>query len=161
MKKLTALLLFVSLAAFISCSKGDSGGHHGMMKMDNIKIVKLADRQVTFELMDKAAHDKMAKMMKMDHEKMAMHGDKDSDHFISISVLKGADKSPVKDAEITASVTGPDGKTVTRKGHIMEGGGMFHYAIDLKMKDKGDYKVSADIKTGDKSETAEATFTIK
>lgn len=161
MKRLLTFMLAALIVTAVSCSKGDSSGHHGMMQMENIKIVKLADQQVSFELMDKKAHDKMAKMMKMDHEKMAMHGDKDSDHFIAISVLKGTDKSPVKDAEITAKVTGPDGKSVTKKGHIMEGGGMFHYAIDLKMKEKGTYEISADIKTGEKTETAKASFIIK
>jgi len=161
MRKNASMVLALSLVAVLGCSKGDQGGHHGTMAMDNIKIVKLADTQVSFELMDKAAHDKMAEMMKMSHKKMTMHGAKDSDHFISISVLKSADKSAVKDAEITTTITGPDGKAVIKKGHTMEGEGMFHYAVDVNMTAKGTYQVSADIKTGEKTETAKASFIIK
>lgn len=161
MKKITVMALAGLIFAAIGCSREKGHSGHEGMSMGNIKIVKLANSQVSFELMDKAAHDKMAVMMKMDHKKMEMHSHKDSDHFISISLLKAADKSPIKDAEITAKVTGPDGKTVTRKGHIMEGGGMFHYAIDLKMAAQGTYKVSAEIKRGEKTETAETVFEKK
>ncbi len=70
-------------------------------------------------------------------------------------------KQIIKNATIEIEITGPDKKVSSKNVHVMEGGGMFHYAAGFNMKKQGIYQVLASIDTGKKSITAMTDFVVE
>lgn len=158
---MTALL---SAALAVSyCAKADEHqGHHEhgdhaehKMDSDTTKTVMIGDVQAVFDLMDRAHHEGMMKQMggKRGGEKLS--------HFVLLTMMKKGERKLIMDAVVSFSLTGPDGKSIEKKAHVMTGMGMHHYAAGFDMGVKGDYRVSAAISQAGKDLKAETVFTVK
>lgn len=156
--KIRMIAVTTVLAAALSvsyCKKDDEHRGH-MMDTDTTKSVMIGDVQAVFDLMDRAHHDGMMKQMGGGHG-----GEGTFSHYILLTMMKKAERKLIMDAEVTLSLTGPDGKSVEKKAHVMSGMGMHHYAAGFDMASKGDYKVKAAIRQGGGDMSAETAFTVK
>jgi len=156
--KMRMIAVTAVLAAALSvsyCKKADEHRGH-MMDTDTTKSVMIGDVQAVFDLMDRAHHEGMMEKMGGKHG----GGDKFS-HYILLTMMKKAERKLIMDADVTLTLTGPDGKSVEKKAHVMSGMGMHHYAAGFDMAAKGDYRVKAAIKQAGGEKNAEATFTVK
>ncbi|MBP7586199.1 MAG: hypothetical protein KBA61_19305 [Spirochaetes bacterium] len=154
--RMIAVTAVVAAAISISyCKKADEHQGH-MMDTDTTKSVMIGNVQAVFDLMDREHHDGMMKQMGGGHG-----GEGTFSHYILLTMMKKAERKLIMDAEVTLALTGPDGKTVEKKAHVMSGMGMHHYAAGFDMGAKGDYKVKAAIKQAGGDMSAEARFTVK
>lgn len=157
--KIHLIAVTTVLAAAISvsyCKKADDPHAGHMMDTDTTKSVMLGDVQAVFDLMDRAHHEGMMAKMGGKHG-----GGEKFSHYVLLTMMKKAERKLIMDADVTFSLTGPDGKSVEKKAHVMTGMGMHHYAAGFDMGAKGDYKIKAAIKQGGKDTNAEAVFTVK
>jgi hypothetical protein len=157
--KIQLIAVTTVLAAALSvsyCKKADDPHAGHMMDTDTTKSVMLGDVQAVFDLMDRAHHEGMMTQMGGKHG-----GAEKFSHYVLLTMMKKAERKLIMDAEVTFSLTGPDGKGVEKKAHVMTGMGMHHYAAGFDMGAKGDYKVSAAIRQGGKETNAGTVFTVK
>ncbi len=157
--KIHTMTLTAILAAAVmvsACKRGDDHHTGHMMDTDTTRTVMLGDVQAVFDLMDRAHHEGM--MTKMGK---ASGVEGKFSHYVLLTMMKKAERKLIMDAEVSFSMTGPDGKTVDKNGHVMTGGGMHHYAAGFDMEAKGEYKLKALIRRGGSDQSAETMFMIK
>ncbi len=123
----------------------------------DVKMVVVDNIQAAFEIYSKAKYNEMADSMKV----RKVHADNNSSHFIIISLMNRPDMKQIKNASIEVELMSPYTGSAKKKAYAMEGGGMFHYAVDFTMNTRGTYKVSAVINIDGKDLKAETDFTIK
>ncbi len=154
---LTVAIAVLAAALSVSyCKKADDPHVGHMMDTDTTKSVMLDDVQVVFDLMDSAHHEGMMAHMGGKHG-----GAEKYSHYVLLTMMKKTERKLIMDAEVTFTLTGPDGKSVEKKSHVMTGMGMHHYAVGFDMKEKGDYMISAAIKQGGRELRAITVFTLK
>ncbi len=151
-----AITVLVSTLSVSYCKKADDHQAGHMMDTDTTKSLMLGDIQAVFDLIDRVHHEGMIAHMG------AKHGTAEKfSHYVLLTMMKKAERKLIMDAEVMFTLTGPNGKSVVKKSHVMSGMGMHHYAVGFDMKAKGDYKISAAIKLGGRELSANAIFTMK
>jgi len=160
----TALTVATLLTAFCKGKAGEAGqAYMGEMANDpaltenNVtKLVRVDDLHVAFDFMSMPYHMQMMKLMgaEMKHIPGATHG-------LMVTVMSYETKKILKDAEVSLSVTDPEGRLENYTPEVMQGAGMHHYAIHLKAAKQGAYQVSARVRYHGKDYLAKTEFTGK
>lgn len=157
-RNLTVLFTTVFSALLIltyGCKKesGDAMNHdHKATSLESpgTKIVKADGLTVVFDLTTMQNHKKMMESMNITN----MNHDSDATHELLLTVNDEKNET-VKGADVQISVKGPAGE-VEKEAGVMEGGGMYHYAVDLTAKKPGNYHVEATLKISSQSEPVHA-----
>lgn len=132
----------------------EHGGSHSAHHMQNqTRVVKNDGVQTAFDLSTAEAHAKMARQMKLDWQAPA-----GSDHHLSITLMDLDTKQVIREGKVKISLTGPDGRTITREGQVLAGGGMHHHGLDFKMSGPGTYTVQAEFEYEGKTYAPQAEF---
>ena len=161
----TIAILLVVFTFGLACGQSDENhmDHEDMdhgdmqgMQSENIQIVSMGDYRASFQLMTMSEHNEMMELMdirEMDHNP-------DAYGHISITVLNEKTGEVVKDADLSVTITDPDGKVETSKVLTMSGGGMFHYGVDLNKTSSGTYTVDSKIKVGGEEYESSVEFNV-
>lgn len=156
-RNILTLLAVVSVVFMMSCAKeGHDHGNVQRSEVGNTKIVTTGGIQAAFDLMDRAHHEGMMKKMNTPVEAEAEFSD-----YLLLTLMKKPENTLIKDAVVSFSMKGPDKSIVTKKGHMMTGMGMHHYAAGFNMKTKGSYTVTAEINMGSRVVTVDTVFEKK
>ncbi|MDH4198846.1 MAG: hypothetical protein OEV66_00555 [Spirochaetia bacterium] len=164
MKK--TILIFTALVILQTGCKGKSPGYDERMgdmagdaklAENNVtKLIRVDDLHVAFDFMAMPYHMQMMKLMHADmkYEEGATHG-------LMVTVMDYQTKKILKDAQVSLTITAPDGKVTQHETEIMHGAGMHHYAVHLKAAERGNYLISAQIKHNGKTYNAKTEFTTR
>lgn len=156
-RNVITMLAVVSVLCMMSCAKeGHDHGDVQRSEVGNTKIVTTGGIQAAFDLMDRAHHEGMMKKMNTQVEAEAEFSD-----YLLLTLMKKPENTLIRDAEVSFSMKGPDNSVVTKKGHIMTGMGMHHYAAGFNMKAKGNYTVTAEINLTGRVVTVDTVFEKK
>ncbi|HPJ38997.1 MAG TPA: hypothetical protein PLT75_11170 [Spirochaetota bacterium] len=156
-RNIIMLSAVVSVIFMITCAKeGHDHGDVQRSEVGNTKIVTTGGIQAAFDLMDRAHHEGMMKKMNTPVETEAEFSD-----YLLLTLMKKPENTLIKDAVVSFSIKGPGNSVVTKKGHIMTGMGMHHYAAGFNMKAKGSYTVTAEINLSGKVVTVDTVFEKK
>jgi hypothetical protein len=162
-------LIVVGVAATFTILACGGDGVDTSLDTPTTRVRTLDKIQAVFDLMPKSAHDDMMEMMGGPdsishgddevHDHHAMHaGDS---HFVMLTLMDvGARGAAITDADVEFHVRGPDGKTLTRGGHIMSGKGMHHYAVGFPGAPGGAYEIETKIARAGKTYTQSVEFEI-
>lgn len=166
------------LALFFACGKGSDDHHDGdehseHADMDNhdnhgdhgedghlmkpqYKSVDAGSLKASFEFSTMKDHMKSMKRMGMD---MRMDHKDMGDHHVTLTLLNKSDSKMNMDVkDLSFTITGPDGKTSTKKAHMMHKETMHHFGTDVHSSGAGSYKIKASFKHAGKSHSPEVTF---
>lgn len=175
--KLLVISSILLLTIFFACGKGsedhhDDENHAAHEEMDDhgdhgkdghsmkaqYKSAEAGNLKASFEFSTMADHmTAMKKMnmkmpMKMDHSKMG-------DHHVTLTLLNKSDSTMNMEVkELKFMITGPDGKSVTKKAHIMHAEKMHHFGTDIHSSGAGKYIIKATFKHAGKVHSPEVSF---
>jgi YHS domain-containing protein len=102
--------------------------------------------EVAFNILPMSEH--MAAMSAMGMKMEAPQGDT---HHVTLCIMAGREATPVADAKVSAKITPPGGKAMSIKMPLASD--RKHYAANVKLTKRGEYKVSVTLSRSGKTES--------
>ncbi|MCB1173372.1 MAG: hypothetical protein KDK39_07405 [Leptospiraceae bacterium] len=149
----TVSVMFFALALLACGEKSDEQAigeeHIGHESMDGHSMqsqyqsADAGNLKASFEFSTMAQHMQAMKKMNMEMP-MNMDHDQMGDHHVMLTLLNQSDNKMNMDVKaVTFTITGPDGKSMTRKGHVMHAETMHHFGTGFQASGPGTYKIKA------------------
>ena len=118
-----------------ACGGGDGSTVETVGPMT--KIVKHRNLKFVFDLQTKEKHMQMMQLM----DAKMKHGEA-SNYFVSLTIIDSKTAKLISNADVTLTVSGPEGKNGPRPAALMQGKGMAHYIVGFAKTKPGKYAVS-------------------
>ncbi|MCB1147236.1 MAG: hypothetical protein KDK38_10575 [Leptospiraceae bacterium] len=155
LKTLKYIFLSISLLLIFttSCREHDHNSHHSMG--EKTKITKSEGYRLIFDLQNMQEHQSMMKQMNL----QMTHAD-DISHIILLTPVNESNMSVLKEADVVFSIQSSQNEVRQVPAKVMQGGGMYHYYLELKAQDDSALKVQATLKKGQTELGGKVEFTL-